>query len=76
VIVSANEVRLEHTGHLNRELLDVQGSVFDCLLLALPALLHGFRRWLLLFLGHGLPLRFRGLVDPAMSVVGAAALGC
>jgi hypothetical protein len=38
------EVRLEHAGHLNHELLDAQRSVLRCFLLALFALLDGQRR--------------------------------
>ena len=38
------EFRLEHPGNLNRELLDAQRGVLGCVLLALLALLDGFRR--------------------------------
>jgi hypothetical protein len=40
------EVTLEHPGYLNRELLDAKGDVPGRFLLALPALLDGFRRLL------------------------------
>lgn len=61
------EVTLEHTGYLNRELLDAKGFVPFRFPLALPALLDGFRRWLLLFLGHGRFLQLHVLVNPARS---------
>ncbi|WP_411741924.1 hypothetical protein [Pseudomonas sp. GL-R-19] len=70
------QVRLKHPGHLNLEATDSFRCIVRRFLLAFLALFDGFRRRPLLFLGHGLPLQFRGPVDPAMSVVGAGAPGC
>jgi hypothetical protein len=71
----ALQVRLEHPGHFDLEFPNAQRGILRVFLLALPALLLGFLRQFL-FLGHGLPLQFRGPVCPAMSVVGAGAPGC
>lgn len=64
-------IALENPGHFNRKLLDAQCSVLFVRLLALAALLLGFRRQLLL--GHGLPLRFHVLANQAMPAATAVA---
>lgn len=71
----ALEVGLEHFGDLNRKLLDAQCRVPLGILLALAALLQGVRRWLLLLLVHGQPLRFHVLANQAMPAACVVALG-
>ncbi|WP_148057416.1 hypothetical protein [Pseudomonas brassicacearum] len=59
-----------NTSVINHEFFDTQVRVFGWILLALS---EGYRLRLLLFFRYGLPLQFRGLVDPAKSAVGAGA---